>query len=174
MNKIHSLLFVAATFVQTPHVEAAPTLHSSHDLQQGHVTSTIGTPGRIENVDRTIEIFVRETGSGDMLFDPDVVHIEHDTTIRFIVSNTGSLVHELVLGTFDEIEQRRQSFRRNPDLPHDVASAVKVPAGETAEIVWKFSSIMNLEYACLIPGHREAGMWGVIIVHDHLAPRSKS
>jgi len=25
----------------------------------------------------------------------------------------------------------------------------------------------------LIPGHWEAGMWGVIIVHDHLAPKSK-
>jgi len=40
-------------------------------------------------------------------------------------------------------------------------------------LIWEFSDMTNLEFVCLIPGHREAGMWGVIIVHDHLAPKSK-
>ena len=32
------------------------------------------------------------------------------------------------------------------------------------EIVWKFTKAGEFEYACLIPGHREAGMIGTIVV----------
>ncbi|MFX7701371.1 plastocyanin/azurin family copper-binding protein [Acinetobacter baumannii] len=31
-------------------------------------------------------------------------------------------------------------------------------------MVWKFSKSGDFEFACLIPGHREAGMVGTVVV----------
>ena len=60
-------------------------------------------------------------------------------------------------------------MQEHPDMTHDAANFISIPSGETGELIWKFSDVTNLEFACLVPGHRDAGMWGVIIVHDHLA-----
>ena len=64
-------------------------------------------------------------------------------------------------------------MRNHPDMRHDDPNAVLIPSGESGELVWEFSEMTNLEFVCLIPGHREAGMWGVIIVHDHLSRNKK-
>ena len=133
----------------------------------------IGEPGDGSSIDRTIEISVRETESGYMLFEPDAIKIERGSVVRFSISNTGALDHEFFLGSFDEVAKHQQWMREHPDMPHDSANAVTIPSGQNAELIWEFSDVTSLEFACLIPGHREAGMWGVIIVHDHLAPKSK-
>jgi hypothetical protein len=39
-----------------------------------------------------------------------------------------------------------------------------VPAGETREWVVKFGEAVELEMACLVPGHFEAGMKGKLVV----------
>ena len=59
-------------------------------------------------------------------------------------------------------------------MEHDDSNAITILSGKTVELIWEFSEKTNLEFACLLPGHREAGMWGVIMVHDHIAPNSKS
>ncbi|KZX97866.1 MULTISPECIES: cupredoxin domain-containing protein [unclassified Sulfitobacter] len=133
----------------------------------------IGKPGDGSSIDRTIEISVRETASGYMLFEPDAIQIESGSVVRFSISNTGALDHEFFLGSFDEIAKHQQWMREHPDMQHDSANLVSIPSGQNAELIWEFSDVTNLEFACLIPGHREAGMWGVIIVHDHLAPKNK-
>lgn len=137
----------------------------------GHVP--IGKPaGSGDMITRTIEVNIKETKSGYMLFEPDVVHIEHGSVVRFVINNSGALEHEFFLGSFDEIAKHQQWMRQHPDMEHDNPNAVSVPRSETATLDWNFSQITNLEFVCLLPGHREAGMFGVIIVHDHLAPRS--
>ena len=52
----------------------------------------------------------------------------------------------------------------NPDMEHDVPNAMKLAPKKTGELLWKFSKPGEFEYSCLIPGHREAGMIGTIIV----------
>lgn len=133
----------------------------------------IGKPGDGSSIDRTIEISVRETASGYMLFEPDAIQIESGSVVRFSISNMGALNHEFFLGSFDEVAKHQQWMREHPDMQHDSANSVSLPSGQNAELIWEFTDVTNLEFACLIPGHREAGMWGVIIVHDHLAPKSK-
>lgn len=133
----------------------------------------IGKPGDGSSFDRTIEISIRETESGYMLFEPDAVRIESGSVVRFLIGNTGALDHEFFLGSFDEVAEHQQWMREHPDMQHDSANSVSIPSGQNAELIWEFSDITNLEFVCLIPGHREAGMWGVIIVHDHLAPKPK-
>ena len=138
----------------------------------GH--GSIGKPGHKGLVTRTIEVNIKETETGSMLFEPNAINIEHGAVVRFIIKNDGALDHEFFLGSFAEVGEHQQWKHKHPDIEHDDPNAVKIPSGETAELVWKFSEKTNLEFACLIPGHREARMWGVIMVHDHLSPKSKS
>tara|TARA_R110002096_G_scaffold220488_2_gene408991 strand:+ start:1592 stop:2170 length:579 start_codon:yes stop_codon:yes gene_type:complete len=129
----------------------------------------IGSPSDDSLVTQEIEISIRETAAGYMLFVPDVIYIKKGSTVRFVITNTGAMYHEFYLGSFEEIQQHEQWMRSHPDMSHVDQNAVAIPAGEAAELVWKFSVETNLEFVCLIDGHREAGMWGVIIVHDHVS-----
>lgn len=133
----------------------------------------IGKPGNGSAITRTIHVNIKETANGSMLFEPDAIHIARGSVVRFVINNSGAIEHEFFLGSFDEVGEHRQWMRKHPDMRHEEGNAVVIPSGQTAELVWEFSNIINLEFVCLIPGHREAGMWGVIMVHHHLAPRSK-
>lgn len=133
----------------------------------------IGRPAEGSLFTETIELTIEETASGYMLFKPDAIHIEKGSVVRFVINNQGALSHEFFLGSFDEVSKHERWMRNNPEMEHDGANAVAVSSGTQAELLWEFSSIANLEFVCLLPGHREAGMWGVIMVHDHLAPKRK-
>lgn len=137
----------------------------------GHIS--IGVPGATDEVSRTIEVNIKETESGYMLFEPDAIPIEKGTVVRFVINNSGALDHEFFLGSFDEIGKHERWMRQHPDMAHDDPNAVAISSGKTAVLDWNFSEMLNLAFVCLVPGHREVGMWGVIIVHDHLAPKSK-
>ena len=145
--------------------------HSKAYELPGH--DPIGKPGDKASITRTVEILIKETASGYMLFEPDAIHIEKGSVVRFAIKNLGALDHEFFLGSFDEIAEHKEWMREHPDMQHDDPNAVSISSGQSGELVWKFSAMTNLEFVCLLPGHREAGMWGVIIVHDHLAPKSK-
>jgi uncharacterized cupredoxin-like copper-binding protein len=134
----------------------------------------IGKPGHKGLVTRTIEVNITETETGYMLFEPDAISIQHGAVVRFIINNDGALDHEFFLGSFAEVGKHQQWVHKHSDMEHDDPNAVKIPSGKTAELIWEFSEMTNLEFVCLIPGHREARLWGVIMVHDHLSPKSKS
>jgi uncharacterized cupredoxin-like copper-binding protein len=133
----------------------------------------IGRPAVGSDVTETIELTIEETASGYMLFKPDAIRIEKGSVVRFVINNEGALDHEFFLGSFNEISKHEQWMRTYPEMEHDDANAVAVSSGAQAELIWEFSSMTNLEFVCLVPGHREAGMWGVILAHDHLAPKRK-
>lgn len=134
----------------------------------GH--SQIGTPARTAAFDSIVKVTIREHEDGKMLFDPESLSIENGTIVKFVITNSGALEHEFFLGAFEEVTKHRFWMRANPDMRHDGANAVRIPSGSTAELIWNFSEIANLEYACLRPGHRDTGLWGVVLVHDHIAP----
>lgn len=45
---------------------------------------------------------------------------------------------------------------------HDHANGVLVAPGEQAELVWTFTEAADLQFACNVPGHYQAGMHGDI------------
>jgi uncharacterized cupredoxin-like copper-binding protein len=49
-------------------------------------------------------------------------------------------------------------------MAHEDPNSVLVEPGKTAELTWTFSKAGNLEFACNIPGHYQAGMVGKLTV----------
>ena len=125
----------------------------------GHA-SVLGKPGDPARVDRTIEIAV----SDDMRFSPNEVRIKRGQIVRFRVVNGGQIKHELVLGTLDELKKHAALMRKFPEMEHDDPNAVTVERGQTGELVWQFTRAGDFDFACLVPGHFEAGMRGKVIV----------
>lgn len=125
----------------------------------GHA-SALGKPGDPAKVDRTIEIGVSDA----MRFSPNEVRIKRGQTIRFRVVNGGQMRHEMVLGTLAELKKHAALMRKFPEMEHDDPNAVSVEPGQTGELVWRFSKTGDFDFACLVPGHFEAGMRGKILV----------
>ncbi|KTG17687.1 MULTISPECIES: cupredoxin family protein [unclassified Guyparkeria] len=125
----------------------------------GHEAMT-GSPGNPAEVDRTIEV----TMNDQMRFDPESIQVEAGQTVRFAVTNTGQQPHEMVIGTLDELKAHAEEMRRNPGMKHEEPNMVRLDGGETGEIVWHFASPGEVDFACLIPGHLEAGMKGTVDV----------
>jgi uncharacterized cupredoxin-like copper-binding protein len=140
----------------------------AHDARQhdqpaqtakGHAGS-FGMPGSARNISQTIAIHMTDA----MRFSPETFAVVPGETVRLYIANDGKVAHEFVLGTPGEIAEHEQMMRRMPQMAHTEANAVRVEPGQAADIVWKFSAPGNFVYACLLPGHHEAGMQGTITV----------
>jgi uncharacterized cupredoxin-like copper-binding protein len=122
--------------------------------------SGAGQPGVAAKVGRTVAI----TMSDNMRFDPAAVTVMQGETIRFRVRNQGKLRHEMMLGTAKEVAEHAQMMRAMPDMVHHDANALTLDAGQEGELLWQFTRRGTFDFACLEPGHFEAGMRGVIVV----------
>lgn len=49
-------------------------------------------------------------------------------------------------------------------MKHDDPNSMLVEPGKTAELTWTFSKASNLEFACNVPSHYQAGMVGKLTV----------
>ncbi len=131
----------------------------------GHGEETaFGVPGDPKKPARNIQVTMRETEDGKMLFVPDRIEVKRGEQIRFRIRNSGELDHELVLATLEENLKHAVEMQKNPDMEHDDPNAKRVAPKKTGEIVWKFTKAGKFDFSCLIPGHRESGMTGTIIV----------
>ena len=99
-----------------------------------------------------------------MRFVPERITVRRGETIRFVVKNTGRALHEFVIGTKAENEAHAALMLKFPDMEHDEPYMAHVPAGQTGQIVWTFNRAGEFEFACLIAGHYQAGMRGMITV----------
>ena len=99
-----------------------------------------------------------------MRFYPSSISVRTGETIRFVVMNRGELMHEMVLGTDDELRRHAELMRKFPEREHEEAHMVHVKAGAKGDMVWTFDKAGQFAFACLIPGHFEAGMLGTVVV----------
>jgi uncharacterized cupredoxin-like copper-binding protein len=95
---------------------------------------------------------------------PDRIEIRRGEQIRFLLRNTGEIDHEFVVATLEENLKHMEAMKKNPDMEHDDPNARRLKPRATGEIVWRFTEAGTFDFSCLIPGHREAGMTGTIIV----------
>lgn len=122
-----------------------------------------GEPGDPRKPARVVQVTMRET-DGKMLFLPDLVQVRKGEQIKFVLRNNGEIDHELVIGTLEENLKHGEQMRKNPDMEHADANAKRLAPKKTGEVLWSFSEAGEFDFSCLIPGHREAGMTGKIIV----------
>ncbi len=122
-----------------------------------------GEPGDPKKPARLVQVTMQE-GSEKMMFIPSRIEIRRGEQIKFLLRNNGELDHEFILATTEENVKHAEEMKKNPEMEHDDPNAKRIVPKKTSEIVWKFSKAGEFEYGCLIPGHRDAGMIGTIIV----------
>ena len=119
-----------------------------------------GIAGTAKAVTRTITLGMSDA----MRFTPDHIEVKEGETVRLRVRNTGRVMHELVLGTPEELAAHAEMMRKHPGMEHDEPYMTHVAPGKTGEIIWTFNRAGEFEFACLIAGHFQAGMKGTISV----------
>ena len=99
-----------------------------------------------------------------MRFTPARIEVREGETVRFRVRNAGKVLHEMVIGTPEELKAHAEMMKKHPGMEHDEPFMSHVAAGKSGDIVWNFNRAGTFQFACLIPGHFEAGMLGTIVV----------
>ncbi|SDS53908.1 Uncharacterized copper-binding protein, cupredoxin-like subfamily [Halopseudomonas sabulinigri] len=151
-----------------------------HD--QHAAAAPIGQPGKASEVTRTIAISMH-----DNYFEPESLSVSDGETVRFEITNQGALVHEFNIGTA-EMHERHQAemlmmvqhgvlkgdkldrsmmemdMGNGQTMKHDDPNSVLLEPGEQSEIIWTFAKAADLQFACNVPGHYQAGMQGEISV----------
>ena len=136
----------------------------------------IGKKGKLSEVNRTIEIKMY-----DNYYEPKEINIKKGETIKFIVYNYGELVHEFNIATkemhikhqpemmkmvehqillADKIDKKKmkEMAKKDHSMGHTHSNSVLLEPNQSAELIWKFSTDINLEAACNVPGHYQSGM----------------
>ena len=122
-----------------------------------------GVPGNAKKPARTVTV-VMSDDEGAMKFTPDRLEVKKGEQVRFVIQNKGALKHEFMLASVRDNDKHAEMMKKFPDMEHDDPNAKSVDPGKTAEMVWRFTKTGTFEFACLIPGHREAGMHGSVTV----------
>lgn len=160
MQAIKTLLLLGAvTFAGTAPAHEG-TAHGKETAAARKEQKAWGIAGDARAAKRTVQI----TMSDNMRFTPDTLTVRRGETLRLVFRNEGRQLHEFVLGTKHELDEHAALMQRFPNMEHDEPYMVHVQAGQTGEIVWTFNRAGEFDFACLIPGHHQAGMVGKVSV----------
>lgn len=159
MNKLGKSGFVSALVLAASAAMAGP----------GHGSNSVGEPGKAAQATRTVNVDMTD----NMRFTPSEISVKQGETVRFVVKNSGAVKHELVLGTPEELKEHYAMMLKMPGMEHADDNMVSVAPGKTGEVVWRFTQAGKVDFACLQPGHYDAGMKGLVNVGQE-AGASKS
>ena len=154
------ILLVIAAFISTTQV----VTHEMHGGRMGHGSFSAGEPGDPKQPSRTIEV-VMGRQIPKMYFRPDLIEVHQGEQIHFVLKNADQLKgHEFVLATKEENLEHAEAMKVNPNMQHNDPNAKRLGSKETKEMYWRFTHAGEFEFSCNIPGHREAGMVGKVVV----------
>ena len=119
-----------------------------------------GIAGDARAAKRTVELVMTD----NMRFTPDKLEVKQGDTVKFVVRNTGKVMHEIVIGTKNVLDEHAALMVKFPNMEHDEPYMAHVAPGKTGELVWTFNRPGDFDFACLIAGHYQAGMVGKIKV----------
>jgi uncharacterized cupredoxin-like copper-binding protein len=141
------------------HGDEDPATPRKFDVSKVEPTA-FGQEGNPMKVARTINVDMTD----NMRFTPSDVTVKRGETIKFMVHNDGRVLHEMVLGTRQALAGHAELMKKFPEMEHADANMAHVKPGKSGEIVWQFTQPGEFEFACLQPGHFEAGMVGKVTV----------
>lgn len=127
--------------------------HAKHD-------EAVGKPGDPNKVSRTVEVIM----SDNMRFTPSRIRVKRGETVKFAVKNAGQVRHEMVIGPMKELKEHAEMMRKMPEMEHAEPNQLTLDPGKSGELVWQFTKVGTFDFACLQPGHFEAGMVGKVVV----------
>jgi uncharacterized cupredoxin-like copper-binding protein len=150
-------IFLAFSLALTAIGAQSQNMPHHHD---SHGDATIGRTGAAAQVVRTIEVDMNDS----MRFSPDSIEVKTGDTIRFIVTNSGRIRHEMVFGTDAQLKSHYVAMLKNPGMKHTDANQISLAPGKSGDLIWQFSQAGTISFACLEPGHYDAGMKGSVKV----------
>lgn len=157
-------LLLGAAVLASPAWGQSKQGHAGHGhADHKHETFAAGEPGDPKKPAKIIQVSMTEA-DGKMLFAPERLEVRKGDQIKFVLRNNGELEHEFVLGTPAENIAHAEEMKKNPQMPHDEPNGKLLKPKTAGELFWRFTNAGEFEYACLIPGHREAGMIGIVVV----------
>ncbi len=165
LNKLLAIGLIAIGGVAFAHGGEDHDKKAGASSHEGHA-SALGKPGDPKMASRTVEI----TMSDAMRFSPSSVSVKRNETIRFVLKNEGQLKHEMVLGTIKELKEHAALMLKFPEMEHADPNQASVEPGKTSELVWQFTKAGTFDFACLQPGHYDAGMKGNVVVAGVATP----
>ncbi len=136
----------------------------------------IGSKGKSSDVTRTIIVKMY-----DNYYEPNTFNIKKGETVKFEVKNLGELVHEfnianpmmhikhqpemelmveneILLGDRIDKDKMQKMAAMDKSMGHSHSNSVLLAPKEEGILIWKFENAVNIEIACNVPGHYQAGM----------------
>ena len=136
----------------------------------------IGSKGNVNDISRVIRVIMY-----DNYYEPSSFQINAGETIKFEVENAGELVHEfniankmmhmkhqpemekmveneiLFADSIDKDKMKKMA-KMDKSMGHSHSNSVLLEPKQKGDIIWKFDNAVNIEVACNVPGHYQAGM----------------
>jgi len=134
----------------------------NHHGDGHHATDdeSVGVPGDSEKVDRVIAVAMND----DMRFVPENIDVKAGETIKFELRNDGAIKHEMVIGKTEYLLEHSEMMKKFPGMEHEEPNMLLLDPEKNGELVWKFTKAGTVDFACLQPGHFDAGMKGSVVV----------
>ena len=151
---------VAALALAAGLAHAQGHVHAKAHAPAKPAQTAFGIAGDPSQATRTVTVDMTD----QMRFIPDALSVRTGETVRFVLANKGTQMHEMVIGTPKDLARHAQMMRNNQHMQHDDAHMAHVRPGASSEIVWNFNRAGTFQFACLVPGHYEAGMIGTVTV----------
>ena len=152
------------------------TLLFLNSLAYADKNMKIGSKGDETDVTRVIKVVMY-----DNYYEPSSFQIKEGETIKFEVENAGMLVHEfniankmmhmkhqpemikmvengILLAFSIDKEKMKKMAKIDKSMGHSHSNSVLLEPKQKGDIIWKFDNAVNIEVACNVPGHYQAGM----------------
>ena len=136
----------------------------------------IGSKGNETDITRVIKVVMY-----DNYYEPSSFQIKKGETVKFEVENAGMLVHEfniankmmhmkhqpemvkmaengILLAFSIDKEKMKKMAKMDKSMGHSHSNSVLLEPKQKGSIIWKFDNAVNIEVACNVPGHYQAGM----------------
>ena len=147
-----------------------------HTFAYADKNMKIGSAGNAKDVTRIIKVIMH-----DNRYEPNLFKIKAGETIKFEIENAGDLVHEFNIANkmmhlkhqpemekmveneillADSIDKKKmeQMSKIDKTMAHSHNNSILLEPKQKGNIIWKFDNAVNIEIACNVPGHYQAGM----------------